>query len=146
MPDRSRTSRKNAPAIVPASPRRAVLAPRDVFIHRVQRGASYALALVAVTLVIGMVGYHLFEHLEHHRERLGGVRLAGGFVVDLTRIDVLGGAGTRVLDQLVVEARERGIDVEMVVRPGSTTERVLRLVGLGCHVRGDQVEGGGTRQ
>ena len=31
------------------------------------------------------VGYQLFEHLEHHREKLGGVRLAGGFVVDLTR-------------------------------------------------------------
>jgi hypothetical protein len=66
--------------------------------------------------------------------------------VDLTRIDVLGGAGTRVLDQLVVEARERGIDVELVVWPGSTTERVLRLVGLGCHVRGDLAEGGWRRQ
>ena len=91
------------------------------------------------------VGYQLFEHLEHHREKLGGVRLGGGFVVDLTRIDVLGGAGTRVLDQLVVEAEERGIDVELVVRPGSTTERVLRLVGLGCHVRGDSTDGGKRR-
>ena len=91
------------------------------------------------------VGYQLFEHLEHHREKLGGVRLAGGFVVDLTRIDVLGGAGTRVLDQLVVEAEERGIDVELVVRPGSTTERGLRLVGLGCHVRGDTTDRGKRR-
>lgn len=82
------------------------------------------------------VGYQLFEHLEHHRERLGGVRLAGGFVVDLTRVEVLGGAGTRVLDQLVVEGDERGIDIELLVCPGSTTERVLRLFGLGCHVRG----------
>ena len=91
------------------------------------------------------VGYQLFEHLEHHREKLGGVRLRGGFVVALTRNDVLGGAGTRVLDQLVVEAEERGIDVELVVRPGSTTERVLRLVGLGCHVRGDSTDGGKRR-
>lgn len=82
------------------------------------------------------VGYQLFEHLEHHRERLGGARLAGGFVVDLTRIEVLGGAGTRVLDQLAVEAEERGTCLELLVRGGSTTERVLRLVGLGCHVRG----------
>ena len=82
------------------------------------------------------VGYQLFEHLEHHRERLGGVRLIGGFVVDLTRLEILGGAGTRVLDQLVVEAGERGIGIELLVRSGSTTERVLRLVGLGCHVRG----------
>jgi hypothetical protein len=51
---------------------------------------------------------------------------------------VLGAAGTRVLGQLVVEAEERGLGVELVVRPGSTTERVLHLVGLGCHVRGDQ--------
>ena len=91
------------------------------------------------------VGYQLFEHLEHHREKLGGVRLVGGFVVDLTRIDVLGGAGTRVLDQLVVEAEERGIDVELVVRPGSPTRRGLRLVGVGWHVRGDSTDGGKRR-
>ena len=88
------------------------------------------------------VGHQLFEHLENHRERLGGVRLAGGFVVDLTRIDFLGAAATRVLDQLVVEAAERGLGVELVVRPGSTAERVLGLVGLGCHVRGELPEGG----
>ena len=63
MSERSRTSRRNAPTIVPAPPRRGGLAPRDIFIQRVQRGASYALALVALTLVIGMVGYHLFEQM-----------------------------------------------------------------------------------
>jgi hypothetical protein len=63
MPNRSNSSRKAASAIVPAAPRRGVLAPRSVFIERVQRGASYALALVALTLVVGMLGYHAFEQM-----------------------------------------------------------------------------------
>ena len=60
MPDRSRTSRKNAPTVVPVAPRHGVLAPRNVFIHRVQRGASYALALVALGHVWQGIGLMLF--------------------------------------------------------------------------------------
>ena len=63
MPDRRRTGRKDAPAIMPTAPRRGALAPRNVFIERVQRGASYALGLVALTLVVGMLGYRAFEQM-----------------------------------------------------------------------------------
>ncbi|MEO8536665.1 MAG: hypothetical protein ABI533_04005 [Betaproteobacteria bacterium] len=37
------------------------LPPREVFLTRVRRAATYALVLVAVTLAIGSVGYRLLE-------------------------------------------------------------------------------------
>jgi hypothetical protein len=40
------------------------LAPRAVFLHRFRRAASYASALIGVTLGIGMVGYRTFEHMD----------------------------------------------------------------------------------
>ena len=39
------------------------LASRRVFYTRVRRAATFALALVAVTLAVGMVGYHVFERM-----------------------------------------------------------------------------------
>ena len=39
------------------------LAPSDVFYTRFRRGATYALALVAGTLAVGMIGYRAFEHM-----------------------------------------------------------------------------------
>ena len=39
------------------------LSPRDVFLSRVRRAGTYALALVVVTLAIGMVGYHELEDI-----------------------------------------------------------------------------------
>ncbi|MGE5088135.1 MAG: hypothetical protein ACM3QY_03330 [Candidatus Levyibacteriota bacterium] len=39
------------------------LPPRRRFLSRVRRAARYALSLVAVTLAIGMVGYHALEGL-----------------------------------------------------------------------------------
>ena len=39
------------------------LPPRAVFYSRVRRGGKYAFALVFVTLVIGMVGYHELEDI-----------------------------------------------------------------------------------
>jgi hypothetical protein len=41
----------------------ATLSPRDVFLSRVRRAGTYALALVVVTLAIGMVGYHELEDI-----------------------------------------------------------------------------------
>ena len=50
---------------VAPSPSRRVhaLAPRHVFYSRVRRAGSYALGLVAVTLAVGMVGYHVLERM-----------------------------------------------------------------------------------
>ena len=56
-----RAGGKTAPVAAPV--RRAQLASRDVFYTRVRRAAAYALALVAVTLFIGMLGYHAIEHM-----------------------------------------------------------------------------------
>ncbi|HEX6792583.1 MAG TPA: hypothetical protein VF304_01920 [Casimicrobiaceae bacterium] len=56
-----RAGAKAAP--VAAAPRNPRLASRDVFYTRVRRAATYALALVAVTLFIGMLGYHAIEHM-----------------------------------------------------------------------------------
>lgn len=41
----------------------AALAPRSIFLTRIRRAATYAIALVAVTLGIGMIGYRVFENL-----------------------------------------------------------------------------------
>jgi TRAP-type C4-dicarboxylate transport system permease small subunit len=64
MPGRNadrRAGGKTAPVVAPV--RRTQLASRDVFYTRIRRGASYALALVATTLAIGIVGYHELEHM-----------------------------------------------------------------------------------
>ena len=45
------------------APRRIPLASRDVFLHRVRRATSYALALVVATLAIGTTGYRVLEHM-----------------------------------------------------------------------------------
>lgn len=45
----------------PRSPAR--LAPRDVFLTRFRRGATYGFALVAGALAIGIIGYHLLEQM-----------------------------------------------------------------------------------
>ena len=39
------------------------LSPPAVFYSRVRRGVIYALALVAVTLGVGIVGYHMLENI-----------------------------------------------------------------------------------
>jgi hypothetical protein len=41
----------------------AKLGSRAVFLTRVRRGAGYGLVIVGATLVIGMVGYHVFERM-----------------------------------------------------------------------------------
>jgi hypothetical protein len=45
------------------TPRAGALAPREIFLGRVRRAATYALTLVVATLAIGMVGYHVLENL-----------------------------------------------------------------------------------
>ncbi|HKU86320.1 MAG TPA: hypothetical protein VJV77_08265 [Casimicrobiaceae bacterium] len=47
----------------PASRRVHPLAPRTIFYTRVRRAASYAFALIGLTLGVGMVGYHAFERM-----------------------------------------------------------------------------------
>ena len=47
----------------PPRPRGGTLASRAVFYTRFRRGAAYALALVAATLAIGMIGYRALEHM-----------------------------------------------------------------------------------
>lgn len=54
---------KAAPYPEQATLRQSRLASRAVFYTRFRRGASYALALVAVTLLVGMIGYVAFEHM-----------------------------------------------------------------------------------
>ena len=66
MPSRNaeRSRRASAKGTTDAAPaRHPQLASRDVFYTRFRRGASYALALVAVTLAIGMFGYRALEHM-----------------------------------------------------------------------------------
>jgi hypothetical protein len=40
-----------------------MLASRRVFLSRFRRGAAYGIGLVVVTLVVGMVGYRVLEHM-----------------------------------------------------------------------------------
>jgi len=40
------------------------LPPRDVFYSRVRRAGTYALALVVITLAVGVVGYHMLEDID----------------------------------------------------------------------------------
>ena len=60
MAARGKPLRAEAP---PPRPGRVPLASRDVFLRRVRRATSYALALVVATLVIGSVGYRVLEHM-----------------------------------------------------------------------------------
>jgi hypothetical protein len=64
MSDAKRIRRAKAGA-PPASDFRisATLPPRNVFLLRVRRAGTYALALVLVTLAVGMVGYHELEDI-----------------------------------------------------------------------------------
>jgi hypothetical protein len=64
--ERTKRVRKAAKvAAAPASGFRfaTTLAPRDVFLSRVRRTGKYALALVVVTLAVGMIGYHELEDI-----------------------------------------------------------------------------------
>jgi hypothetical protein len=47
----------------PQSRRVHALAPRTIFYTRVRRAASYAFALIGLTLALGMAGYHLLASL-----------------------------------------------------------------------------------
>jgi hypothetical protein len=61
---RGKTVRNDQAAIAhPVSRRGPVLASRAVFLHRFGRAATYAFALVAITLAIGIVGYHALEQM-----------------------------------------------------------------------------------
>jgi hypothetical protein len=65
MAARGKTMRKE-PVPVPhaasgLSP--GALASRKIFLSRFRRVATYAFSLVAITLVVGMIGYRGFEHL-----------------------------------------------------------------------------------
>ena len=62
MAARARPGRERAQA-EPAHVAHVPLASREVFLRRIRRAASYALALVVVTLAAGMLGYHLLEHM-----------------------------------------------------------------------------------
>lgn len=64
MTARGRTPRnaQGQVALPPARPFGA-LASRTTFLSRFRRAATYALALVAITLAVGMVGYRALEHL-----------------------------------------------------------------------------------
>ncbi len=63
-PDNFDAKRGNGEASVSPSPPRRGLQTRVVFYRRVRRGATYAFALVLVTLCIGLIGYRLLEHLD----------------------------------------------------------------------------------
>jgi hypothetical protein len=55
----------------------AVLAPQQ-FIVRLTRSIGVALVLIAVSLAIGMAGYHLLEHLSWMDSFLNAAMLLGG--------------------------------------------------------------------
>jgi hypothetical protein len=61
--EKARRARKAKPAAAPAFDLPATLPPRDVFLSRVRRAAMYALALIVLTLAVGMVGYHELEDI-----------------------------------------------------------------------------------
>jgi hypothetical protein len=60
---RGRMARNAQVAHPPARPFAGALASRTTFLSRFRRAATYALALVAITLAVGMVGYRALEHL-----------------------------------------------------------------------------------
>ena len=65
MPARPKSPPKDRAAATGAGPFRYAneLSPPNVFYSRVRRGVTYALVLVAVTLAVGMLGYHEFEDI-----------------------------------------------------------------------------------
>jgi hypothetical protein len=60
---RARNAAKPAAAPASAFGLPATLSPRDIFLSRVRRAAMYALALIVLTLAVGMVGYHELEDI-----------------------------------------------------------------------------------
>jgi len=65
MPARPKSPPKDRSAATAAGPFRYAneLSPPNVFYSRVRRGVTYALVLVAVTLAVGMLGYHELEDI-----------------------------------------------------------------------------------
>ena len=65
MPARPKSPPKDRAAATAAGPFRHAneLSPPNVFYSRVRRGVTYALVLVAVTLAVGMLGYHELEDI-----------------------------------------------------------------------------------
>lgn len=67
MAARKPAARKESPAtargVEPEMHFVGPLPPRKLFLLRFRRAATYALALVGVTLLIGMIGYRLLEDL-----------------------------------------------------------------------------------
>ena len=65
MPARPKSPPKDRAAATAAGPFRYAneLSPPNVFYSRVRRGVTYALVLVAVTLAVGMIGYHELEDI-----------------------------------------------------------------------------------
>jgi hypothetical protein len=54
------------------------LAPPVVFLRRLARHAALTLALIAVSLAAGMLGYHALEHLDWTDAYLNAAMLLGG--------------------------------------------------------------------
>jgi hypothetical protein len=94
MSARSRNAGKVPPPVPAATPVAAShhfagpLPPRRVFLSRVRRAATYAFALVGVTLVSGMIGYHLLERLTWLDAFHQAAMLLSGMgpVVDMTSV------------------------------------------------------------
>ena len=65
MPARPKSPPKDRAAATAAGRFRYAneLSPPNVFYSRVRRGVTYALVLVAVTLAVGMLGYHELEDI-----------------------------------------------------------------------------------
>ena len=64
MPARPKSPPKDRAAATGGTFRYAnELSPPNVFYSRVRRGVTYALVLVAVTLAVGMLGYHELEDI-----------------------------------------------------------------------------------
>lgn len=68
--------------------RSAPLAPHTVFLGRVARSSVFALAMIAVALAIGIVGYMLTEQMDLLDAYLNSAMLLGGMgEVDALRTD-----------------------------------------------------------
>ena len=65
MPARPKSPAKDRAAATAAATFRYAneLSPPQIFYSRVRRGITYALVLVAVTLAVGMIGYHELEDI-----------------------------------------------------------------------------------
>ncbi|MGD9532027.1 MAG: STAS domain-containing protein, partial [Pseudonocardia sp.] len=67
---------------------------------------------------------------------------ARGLVLDLDGITYLASAGLGVLLEVVTQARDRGVQLELRARPGGIAARVLELAGVAAAV---EVAGSATR-